>query len=137
MPANLRAAAAALAAGLILAPAAHASNFGPAMSAAQVRSMQAQGVREIVLDRRPGVSADQLDALRAQAGVTYLGPGPLPGTELDRAPAGALATAVSRLASEPQIAYAEPNGEVHATATRTTRTSHSSGRLELRAEHPR
>ena len=62
MPANLRAAAAALAAGLIFVPAAHASNFGPAMSAAQVRSMQAQGVREIVLDRRPGVSADQLDA---------------------------------------------------------------------------
>jgi subtilisin family serine protease len=117
MPAKLRAAAAALAAGLIFVPAAHASNFGPAMSAAQVRSMQAQGVREIVLDRRPGVSADQLDALRAQAGVTYLGPGPLPGTELDRAPAGALATAVSRLASEPQIAYAEPDGEVHATAT--------------------
>ncbi|MGO9906947.1 MAG: S8 family serine peptidase [Solirubrobacteraceae bacterium] len=117
MPANLRAAAAALAAGLIFVPAAHASNFGPVMSAAQVRSMQAQGVREIVLDRRPGVSAEQLDALRAQAGVTYLGPGPLPGTELDRAPAGALATAVSRLASEPQIAYAEPDGEVHATAT--------------------
>lgn len=117
MPANLRAAAAALAAGLIFVPAAHASNFGPAMSAAQVRSMQAQGVREIVLDRRPGVSADQLDALRAQAGVTYLGPGPIPGTELDRAPVGALATAVSRLASEPQIAYAEPDGEVHAAAT--------------------
>ena len=117
MPANLRAAAAALAAGLIFVPAAHASNFGPVMSAAQVRSMQAQGVREIVLDRRPGVSAEQLDALRAQAGVTYLGPGPLPGTELDRAPVGALATAVSRLASEPQIAYAEPDGEVHATAT--------------------
>jgi subtilisin family serine protease len=117
MPANLRAAAAALAVALILVPAAHASNFGPAMSAAQVRSMQAQGVREIVLDRRPGVSAAQLDELRAQAGVTYLGPGPLPGTELDRAPVGALATAVSRLASDPLLAYAEPDGEVHATAT--------------------
>ncbi len=117
MPANLRAAAAALAVGLIFVPAAHASSFGPPMSAAQVRSMQVQGVREIVLDRRPGVSAAQLDELRDQAGVTYLGPGPLPGTELDRAAAGALATAVSRLASEAQVAYAEPDGEVHATAT--------------------
>jgi subtilisin family serine protease len=116
MSATLRAAAAALAVGLIFVPAAHASNLGPAMSAAQVRSMQAQGVREIVLDRRPGVSAAQLDELRAQAGVTYLGPGPLPGTELDRAPAGALATAVSRLESDPLLAYAEPDGEVHATA---------------------
>jgi subtilisin family serine protease len=117
MPANLRAAAAALAAGLIFVPAAHASNFGPAMSAAQVRSMQAQGVREIVLDRRPGVTAAQLDQLRAQAGVSYVGPGPLPGTELDRAASGALSAAVARLESEPDVAYAEPDGEVHATAT--------------------
>jgi subtilisin family serine protease len=117
MPANLRAAAAALAAGLIFVPAAHASSLGPAMSAAQVRSMQVQGVREIVLDRRPGVSEAQLDELRAQAGVTYVGPGPLPGTELDRASSGALAGAVAQLESQPEVAYAEPDGEVHATAT--------------------
>ena len=117
LPANLRAAAAALAVGLIVVPAAHASSFGPAMSPADVRSMQTQGVREIVLDRRPGVGAAQMDELRAQAGVTYLGPGPLPGTELDRAPAGTLASAVAQLEREPQVAYAEPDGEVHATAT--------------------
>ncbi|HTU87220.1 MAG TPA: S8 family peptidase [Solirubrobacteraceae bacterium] len=111
----LRAAPAALAATLFLAPAAHASSYGPAMSTAQVRSMQAQGVREIVLDRRPGVSAAQMAQLRAQAGVTYLGPGPLPGTELDRA-AGQLTAAVAVLEREPQLAYAQPDGEVQATA---------------------
>jgi thermitase len=116
-PANLRAAVATLAAALVFAPAAHASSFGPAISTAQVRSMQAQGVREIVLDRRPGVSAAQLDTLRAQAGVTYLGPGPLPGTELDRAPAGQLAGAVARLEGQALLTYAQPDGEVQATAT--------------------
>jgi thermitase len=114
---NLRAAAAALTAALIFAPAAHASGYGPPLSAAAVRSMQAQGVREIVLDHRAGVSAAQLAALRAQAGVTYVGPGPLPGTEIDRAPAGQLATAVAELAQEPQVAYAQPDGEVYAAST--------------------
>lgn len=76
--------------------------------------MQGQGVREIVVDRQAGVSAAQQAALRAGAGVTYVGPGPLPGTEIDRAPAGGLAAAVAALAHDPQVRYAEPNGEVHA-----------------------
>jgi subtilisin family serine protease len=102
---------------LIAAPAAHASDiYGPAMSAAQVRSMQGQGVREIVVDRKPGVSAAEQAAVRANAGVSYVGPGPLPGTEIDRAPAGGLAAAVTALAKDPQVRYAEPNGEVHAAS---------------------
>ncbi|HUA44949.1 MAG TPA: S8 family peptidase [Solirubrobacteraceae bacterium] len=117
LPRYLRAAPAALAAALIVAPAAHASSYGPAMSAADVRSMQTQGVREIVVKRAPGVSAAQQAAIRAQAGVRYAGPGPLPGTELDQAPAGQLAAAVGKLERDSQVQYAEPNGVVHATST--------------------
>ncbi len=102
---------------LIAAPVAHASNvYGPAMSAAQVRSLQGQGVREIVVDRKPGVTAAEEAALRARAGISYVGPGPLPGTEIDRAPVGGLATAVAALGRDPQVQYAEPNGEVHAAS---------------------
>jgi subtilisin family serine protease len=112
---TIRAALTVLAVALIAAPVAHASSlYGPAMSAAQVRSMQGQGVREIVVDRKPGVSATQQAALRAQAGVSYVGPGPLPDTEIDRAPAGGLAAAVAALSHDSQVRYAEPNGEVHA-----------------------
>jgi thermitase len=107
----------ALAVALIAAPVAHASGlYGPAMTAAQVRSMQGQGVREIVVDRKPGLSAAQQAALRAQAGVSYVGPGPLPGTEIDRAPAGGLAAAVAALGHDSQVRYAEPNGDVHAAS---------------------
>ena len=102
---------------LVAAPAAHASTlYGPAMSAAQIRVSQAEGVREIIVKRDPGLSAGQRAALRAQAGVSYLGPGPLPDTELDRAPAGGLAAAVAALRGDSQVQYAEPNGEVHAAS---------------------
>jgi len=87
------------------------------MSAADIASMQAQGVREIIVQRAPGVSAAEQAAIRAQAGVSYAGPGPLPNTELDRAPAGRLATAVRTLEGEAHVSYAEPDGEVHATST--------------------
>ena len=102
---------------LIAAPVAHASNlYGPAMPAAQIRSIQAQGVREIILKRDPGLSATEDARVRAQAGISYVGPGPLPDTEVDRAPAGGLAAAVAALRSDPQVQYAEPNGEVHAAS---------------------
>jgi subtilisin family serine protease len=118
LPGSLCAAPAALALALIAAPVATASTIhGPAMSAAQVRTMQAQGVREIVVERQAGVSAaDQAD-LRAQAGVSYVEPGPLPNTEVDQAPAGRLASAVAALTRDPQVEYAEPNGEVRAAST--------------------
>jgi thermitase len=102
----------------IAAPAAAASTIsGPAMSAADVRAVQAQGVREVIVERKAGVSAAEQAKLRAEAGVTYVGPGPLPNTEIDRAPAGRLAEVVDALARDPQVQYAEPNGEVHATST--------------------
>ena len=114
---SLRAATAALAFALIAAPAATASTIsGPAMSAADVHAMQAQGVREIVVERQAGVSATDQATLRAQAGVSYVGPGPLPNTEVDRAPAGRLASAVAALSRDPRVAYAEPNGEVQAAS---------------------
>ena len=79
--------------------------------------MQAQGVREVIVERKAGVSAAEQARLRAQAGVSYVGPGPLPNTEIDRAPAGRLAAVVAALARDPQVQYAEPNGEVHAAST--------------------
>jgi subtilisin family serine protease len=112
---RIRAALTAAAVALIAAPVAHASNiYGPAMSATQVRTLQGEGVREIIVDRKPGTTTTAQAALRRRAGVTYVGPGPLPGTEIDRAPAGALANAVSALSHDSQVQYAEPNGEVHA-----------------------
>src|SRR5579871_2034402 len=105
-----RAALTALAAALIFAPAATAStNHGPAMSAAEIRAMRAQGVRELIVEHKDGVSAAEQGELRARAGVSYVGPGPLPNTEIDRAPAGGLSVAVASLEGDPQVQYAEPN----------------------------
>ena len=104
----------ALAVALMFAPAATASTIhGPAMSAADVRAMEAQGVREVIVEHKDGVSAAEQAKLRGRAGVSYVGPGPLPNTEIDRAPAGRLTAAVASLAHDPQVRYAEPNGEIH------------------------
>ena len=89
------------------------------MPATQIRSMQAHGIREIIVKRQPGLSATQESELRAKAGITYVGPGPLPDTELDQAPAGGLAAAVAALRSEGEVRYAEPNGVVEVTAAPT------------------
>jgi subtilisin family serine protease len=98
-------------------PTARASaTYGPAMSTREIRAIQAQGVREIIVKRDPGLSATQQAAVRSQAGISYVGPGPLPNTEVDRAPTGRLAAAVAALRQDPQVQYAEPNGQMHATA---------------------
>ncbi len=113
-----RAAITALLVAAIAAPAAAASTFpGPAMSAADIRAMQVRGVREVIVARKPGVTAAEQARLRARAGVSYAGRGPLPNTEIDRASAGRLGAVVATLARDPQVQYAEPNGEVHATST--------------------
>ena len=113
-----RAALTALAAALMFAPAATASTIhGPAMSAADVRGIQAQGVRDVIVERNEGVSAAEQARLRARAGVSYVSPGPLPNTEIDRAPAGGLAAAVASLEGDPQVRYAEPNGQIHVAST--------------------
>jgi thermitase len=109
-----RAAVAALAVALTFAPAATASTIhGTAMSAADIRTMQTQGIREVIVERQDGVSAAEQAGLRARAGVSYVGPGPLPNTEIDEAPAGQLTAAVASLERDPQVQYAEPNGEIH------------------------
>ena len=84
------------------------------MSAAQIRTMQAQGIREIIVERRAGASPAQRAALRAQAGVSYVGPGPLPNTEIDQASSGDLAAAVAALGRDPEVQFAEPNAVLHA-----------------------
>ena len=113
-----RAALTALVVAMVVAPAATASTIhGPSMSAADVRAMQAQGVREVIVERKAGLSAAEQSGLRAQAGVSYVGPGPFPNTEIDLAPAGRLAAVVAALGRDPQVQYAEPNGEVHTAST--------------------
>ena len=98
------------------APATASTTYGPVMPAARIRAMQSQGIREIIVKRDPAVSVAQQDAVRAQADISYVGPGPLPDTEVDQAPTGQLATAVAALRQDPQVQYAEPNGEMHATS---------------------
>jgi subtilisin family serine protease len=87
------------------------------MPTADVRAMQAQGIREVIVARNAGMTAAEQATLRAQAGVSYVRPGPLPNTEVDQAPAGRLTAAVAALESNAQVQYAEPNGEVQATST--------------------
>ncbi len=111
---SIPAAAAALALALTAAPAHASTIYGRAMSAAEIRSMQAQGIREIIVERRAGVTAAERAALRAQAGIRYLGPGPLPNIEIDQAPAGELAAAVATLGRNREVRFAEPNAELHA-----------------------
>lgn len=112
---SIRAATTALALAVIAAAPAHASTInGPAMSAAQIRTDQAQGIRQIIVERRADTSAAERATLRAQAGVTYVGPGPLPNTEIDQAPSGDLSAAVAALGRDPEVQFAEPNAEVHA-----------------------
>ena len=94
---------------MVVAPASAASTIsGPAMSAAHIRAIQAQGVGEIIVEREAGVAAAEQATLRARAGASYVGPGPLPNTEIDRAPAGRLAAVVATLARDPQVRYAGP-----------------------------
>ncbi len=113
-----RAALTALVVAMVVASPATASTiYGPSMSAADISAMQAQGVREVIVERKAGLTAAEQATLRAQAGVSYVGPGPLPNTEIDRAPADRLAAVVATLARDHQVQYAEPNGEVHATST--------------------
>jgi thermitase len=113
-----RAVLTALAVAAIAAPVATAHTVHErAMSAADVRDIQSQGVREIVVERKASVSAVERTKLRADAGVRYVRPGPLANTEIDRAPSGGLTAAVAALRRDPQVQYAEPNGEVHATST--------------------
>src|SRR5262249_35099356 len=112
-----RAALTALAVGIPMIaapPATAATRSGPAMPAADTRLMQAQGRREVMVERQPGVTAAEQASLRAQAGVSYVGPGPLPNTEVDQAPVGGLSSAVASLRGDPEVQFAEPNGQVEA-----------------------
>src|SRR5436305_6311643 len=113
-----RAVATAWVVAVIAAPAATASTVpGRVGSVADIRAMPAQAVREVIVERKARVTEADQAKLRAQAGVSYVGPGPLPNTEVDRAPAGGLTAAVGSLERDPEVQYAEPNGEVQATST--------------------
>src|SRR4051812_81383 len=97
---------------LVAAPAAAHAAGAPADPAALERA----GVRDIVVERRPGLDRDDRAQLRADADVRLEQTLTLPETELVRAAPGGLTEALAALQSDPDVVYAEPDAPVHATS---------------------
>jgi subtilisin family serine protease len=79
-------------------------------------SAAANSETRIIVKRDPGLSAAERRDIRADAGVTFLKPLPLPQTEVVTAPAGEAADAVRELNADPGVVYAQPARERHPTA---------------------
>ena len=87
------------------------------MSAAQVRSMQAPGrPRDHRRARARRERRPSRPRCARRPGSATSGPGPLPDTEIDRAPAGGWPPRWPRSRATRRSSYAEPNGEVHAAS---------------------
>jgi subtilisin family serine protease len=99
-----------LAAALVL-PAAALGAGDPPPSPAQ---LDAAGVHDIIVKRRPGLDASDRAQIRAAAGVTYADRLRLPDTEVVHADPGGLADALAALRADPSVEYAEPDARVHA-----------------------
>jgi subtilisin family serine protease len=97
---------------LVAAPAPARADTGAADPAALERA----GVRDIVVERRPGLDRDARADLRADAGVRLEDTLTLPDTEVVRAAPGELTEALDALNADPDVVYAEPDAPVHATA---------------------
>jgi subtilisin family serine protease len=108
----LIAAVAALAAGAP-APALAAS---PA-AAADPAALEAAGLRDIVVKRRPGLDRAERAQVRADADVTLAAGMRMPDTEVVEADPGRLVESLDALRSDPDVLYAEPDAPVHATTT--------------------
>src|SRR3954467_1448691 len=85
--------------------------------AAGAAALERAGVRDIVVERRPGLDRDDRAELRADAGVSLEQTLTLPDTEVVRAAPGELTDALDALNADPDVVYAEPDAPVHATAT--------------------
>src|SRR3954470_21595268 len=99
-----------LAAALLLPAAA----FGAADPAPTPAQLDAAGVHDIIVKRRPGLAAGDRAQIRAAADVTYADSLRLSDTEIVHAEPGRLADALAALRADPSVVYAEPDAPVHA-----------------------
>jgi subtilisin family serine protease len=74
-------------------------------------------VRDIVLERRPGLDRDDRAELRADADVRLQQTLTLPETEVVRAAPDQLTEALAALRADSDVVYAEPDAPVYATST--------------------
>src|SRR3954471_2322521 len=99
-----------LAAALLLpAPA-----FGAGEPAPTPAQLDAAGVHDIIVKRRPGLDARDRAQVRAAADVTYADSLRLSDTEIVHAEPGRLAGELAGLRADPSVLYAEPDAPVHA-----------------------
>ena len=88
----------------------------PAAAGAQTPAqLEREGVREIIVKRRPGLDRTERAKLRADADVRLQETTRLPATEVVRADAGELTEALDALNADPDVVFAEPNGRVRVT----------------------
>ncbi len=87
----------------------------PAAAGAQTpAALEREGVREIIVKRRPGLDRAERARLRADADVRLQESTRLPATEIVRADPGRLTEALDALNADPDVDFAEPNGRVRA-----------------------
>jgi subtilisin family serine protease len=100
---------------LVAAPAtAHAA--GDPVGAPDAAALERAGVRDIIVERRPGLDRADRAQLRADADVSLQQTLSLPDTEVVRAAPGQLTEALAALDQDPNVVYAEPDAPVHATS---------------------
>jgi subtilisin family serine protease len=104
---------------LVAAPAAARADGSPAApgAAADPAALEGAGVRDIVVERRPGLDRDDRAQLRADADVRLEQTLTLPETEVVRAAPGGLTEALAALEADPDVVYAEPDAPVYATSS--------------------
>jgi thermitase len=76
--------------------------------------LEREGMREIIVKRRPGLDREARARLRADADVRLEQTLRLTATEVVRAEPGALTEALDALNADSDVVYAEPNGRVRA-----------------------
>lgn len=103
-----------LLAALLAAPAAGTA------SGATVEELERDGVTGLIVQRDPGLSAQERDDLRDDAAVEFVRTLPLPDTELVEAGRGDLAEALATLQADPAVTHAEVDAPVFASTTVST-----------------
>jgi subtilisin family serine protease len=84
--------------------------------ASETAALEAAGVRDIIVRRDPGLSADRRRAVRAAVDGRLVETTRLPDTEVIRVGAGELTEALAELAARPDVRFAEPDAPVAAFA---------------------
>ncbi len=100
----------------LAAPGAALAGIPAGESPAELRRLEAQGVREVIVRRDPGLDADARRAVREAVDGTRVDTLPLPDVEVLRVPAGRLDEAVRALRAHEDVRWAEANSPVHAAA---------------------